>query len=249
MNHPRSHRHHLTTFGYRIYRSRWHVWVAAALTFLPLLIVLFVLPLSAHEKREFFLSLGPSTLRLLVAYVISVVLAMILAFLCATKLGAVLLPLFDVLQSFPTFAILPLVAGAFGASETTVTLFLVVTIIWPMLFAIISAQKLVREDWIEAAQIYGAKGWKRYIYFLMPISFPGLITGSIVGLGEGWEAVVGAEIIIGFRGHGLGNFFDQGGGSSSLVFFGVFSLLACIFVINKLFWLPLLERSHKLLTE
>ncbi|MBI2637797.1 MAG: ATP-binding cassette domain-containing protein [Candidatus Sungbacteria bacterium] len=33
------------------------------------------------------------------------------------------------------------------------------------------------------------------LYFTVPVAFPGLITGSIVGLGEGWEAIVGAEII------------------------------------------------------
>jgi ABC-type nitrate/sulfonate/bicarbonate transport system permease component len=217
---------------------------------LPFLFILFALPLSANDKHIFVNDLLDSAGRLFIAYGISVVLALILALgLTRGKVGAFFLPFFDVMQSFPTFAMLPLVVRIFGAGNTTVIIFLVVTIIWPVLFAIISAQKLVKEEWNEAADIYGAKGWKRLLYYYLPLSYPGLIIGSIVGLGEGWEAVVGAEIIVGLHNQGLGSFFDQNGGSSTIVLFGVFALLLCIFVMNKLIWLPLLEKSHKLLTD
>jgi ABC-type anion transport system duplicated permease subunit len=87
------------------------------------------------------------------------------------------------------------------------------------------------------------------VYFVFPISYPGLVTGSIVGLGEGWEAVVGAEIIVGIQSGGLGSFFSINSASSHLVIFGVLALLLFIFSLNKLVWLPMLERSHRLLSE
>jgi ABC-type nitrate/sulfonate/bicarbonate transport system permease component len=118
-----------------------------------------------------------------------------------------------------------------------------------MLFAIISSQKLIKSGWEEAAQVYGATGWKRIVYFALPIAAPGIVTGSIVGLGEGWEAVVGAEIIVGLRDHGLGGFFNGSSESGHLVFFGVMALLLFIFALNHMIWLPLLEKSHKMLTE
>jgi ABC-type nitrate/sulfonate/bicarbonate transport system permease component len=234
----------------KIYRRRSHVAITLAIVLLPFLFILFALPLSAADKKVFIDDLLSSAGRLFVAYGISVVLAIILAlFLTRGKIGAFFLPFFDVMQSFPTFAMLPLVVRVFGAGNTTVIIFLVVTIIWPVLFAIISAQKLVKDEWNEAADIYGATGWKRLVYYYLPLSYPGLIIGSIVGLGEGWEAVVGAEIIVGLQSEGLGKFFDANGGSASIVLFGVFALLLCIFVMNKLIWLPLLDRSHKLLSE
>lgn len=233
----------------KIYRRRWHLAVTFFVVLLPFLFVLFGLPLSQAEKLVFVSGLLTSTIRLIIAYAISVVLALGLALLARGRIGTFFLPFFDVMQSFPTFAMLPLAVHWFGASNTTVILFLIVTIIWPMLFAIISSQKLIREDWEEAATIFGAKGWKKLVYFVFPISYPGLITGSIVGLGEGWEAVVGAEIIIGLQGNGLGSFFNANGESGRLVIFGVFALLLFIFSLNKIVWLPLLEKSHKLLTE
>ncbi len=234
----------------KIYNGRWHIVFTLAIVLLPFLFVAFVLPFSIEEKKVFVYDLLFSSFRLIVAYVISVFLAILFAlFLSRGKIGDFFLPLFDVMQSFPTFAMLPLVVKYFGAGNITVIIFLVVTIIWPLLFAIISAQKLVKEEWNEAATIFGAKGWRRLLYYSLPLSYPGLITGSIVGLGEGWEAVVGAEIIVGLQQNGLGSFFNSNSDSSSVVLFGVFALLLCIFVLNKFIWLPLLHKSHSLLTE
>lgn len=234
----------------KVYYKRWHVLATIFIVLLPFLFVAFVLPLSVDQKKLFIQDLLLSSMRLGVGYVISVILAIIFAlFLTRGKVGAFFLPFFDVMQSFPTFAMLPLVIRYFGASNVTVIIFLVFTMIWPILFAIISAQKLVKDEWNEAADIYGAKGWRRLIHYYLPLSYPGLIVGSIVGLGEGWEAVVGAEIIVGIESGGLGAFFNHNGDSTSIVLFGVFALLLCIFVINKLIWLPLLEKSHKLLSE
>ncbi|HEX3095620.1 MAG TPA: ABC transporter permease subunit [Patescibacteria group bacterium] len=234
----------------KIYHHPAHLLITIGIILLPLIFVAFVLPFSVHQKELFAQDLLASTLRLFIAYVISIFLALFFAlFLTHGKLGDFFLPFFDVMQSFPTFAMLPLVVHYFGAGSVTVIIFLVVTVIWPILFAIISAQKLVKEEWDEAATIFGAKGWKRLLYYSLPLSYPGLITGSIVGLGEGWEAVVGAEIIVGLDKSGLGNFFSANSESSRMVLFGVLALLVCIFVLNKLIWLPLLEKSHKLLTD
>lgn len=233
-----------------IYRKRIHLIITFAIILLPFLFIAFALPFSVEEKKIFAIDLFFSSFRLIIAYVISVVLAMLFAlFLTHGKIGNFFLPFFDVMQSFPTFAMLPLVVRYFGVSNTTVIIFLVVTVIWPVLFGVISAQKLVKEEWNEASKIFGARGWKHLIYYALPLSYPGLITGSIVGLGEGWEAVVGAEIIVGLQRDGLGSFFSANSASTTIVLFGVFALLLCIFVLNKFVWLPLLEKSHRMLAE
>lgn len=234
----------------KIYKRRVHILWTFLIVLLPFVFVLFVGSLTTQEKLSFIGDLFSSTVRLVIAYAVSVVLATILGItLSRGKVGTVTLPLFDVLQSFPTFAMLPLAVHLFGPSETTVIIFLIITVIWPMLFAIISSQKLIKSGWEEAAQVYGATGWKRIVYFALPIAAPGIVTGSIVGLGEGWEAVVGAEIIVGLKDHGLGGFFSGSSESGHLVFFGVMALLLFIFALNHMIWLPLLEKSHKMLTE
>jgi hypothetical protein len=61
--------------------------------------------------------------------------------------------------------------------------------------------------------------------------------------------VVGAEIIVGLQSGGLGAFFNNNSESGHLVIFGVLALLLFVFALNKLLWLPLLEKSHRLLAE
>jgi len=135
-----------------------------------------------------------------------------------------------------------------GATNTTVIVFLVLTIIWPIFFSVVSAMKMVKHEWEEAAQIMDLKGWHFFKYFLMPISIPSLITGSIIGLGEGWEALVATEIIVGVQ-SGLGNFFNSYSTNVQVTAFGILGLLVLIFSINKIIWLPLLEKTHERLAE
>lgn len=234
----------------KIYKKRIHIFWTFLIVLLPFIYILFFGALSQAQKISFVGDLLASSLRLFIAYGVSLIIAIVLGVtLSRGRVGTVTLPLFDVLQSFPTFAMLPLAVYYFGPSETTVIIFLIITVVWPMLFAIISSQKLIKAGWEEAATVYGATGWKRYVYFAFPIAAPGIVTGSIVGLGEGWEAVVGAEIVVGMKNHGLGGFFSAGGSEGHLVFFGVMALLLFIFALNHIIWLPLLERSHKMMTE
>ena len=158
------------------------------------------------------------------------------------------LPIFDVMQSFPTFAALPLATVVWGPSNTTIIFFLIITVIWPILFSLISSLKLIWRDWEEASEIAQLRGFNYLRYVLWPASIPGIITGSIIGLGEGWEALVATEMISGNH-FGLGSFFATYSQSSMITAFGILGLLIMIFSVNKLVWLPLLDWSHTLTEE
>lgn len=158
------------------------------------------------------------------------------------------LPIFDVLQSLPTFAALPIAVFFWGKSNFTVIFFLVLAVIWPIFFSVISSLKLVKKDWEEVAEISGLSGFNSIRYFFWPVSVPGLITGSIIGLGDGWEALVATEIIVGIKG-GLGNFFQGFSSNLTMTAFGMLGLLTLVFSINKLIWIPLLDWGHNKMEE
>lgn len=232
-----------------IYRSRWHLAATFLLIFVPFIYLLLFSRLAEVDHGRLFYDLMVSAGRLLVAYLI----AAMLGWVCAVafyhgRRASIALPIFDVLQSFPTFAALPLATLAWGPSNTTVILFLVITVLWPIFFSIISSLKQVNREWRDAAQVAGLRGWQYVRLFLVPISLPGLITGSIVGLGEGWEALVATEIIVGIK-NGLGVFFQASVQNLTITALGILGLLGVIFSLNKLIWLPLLEWSHHLTGE
>jgi len=192
-------------------------------------------------------ALGLSLSRLVAGYLISLVLGIGLA-LCIgvnASFGERVLPVFDVLQNIPSFALIPIFIGLLGYGSTMIVIFAATSIIWPIMFYAASAILGARQELSDAAYVFGARGWKKIIYYLIPLSFPALVTGSIVGISIGWEAVIGGEIIAGTP--GIGTFLNMAGESNNgrLLAIGIFTLLFVVFIISRLWWVPLLHSARK----
>ena len=232
-----------------LYRSKLHVAITLLVVVLPVAFFIALAHFGHLSTATLFADFWRSTFRLLVAYLI----AAAIGWLCAVlfyrgRASAVALPTFDVLQSFPTFAAMPIAVTLWGNSDTTIISFLVITIIWPIFFSIVSSLSLIHREWREATQIYNVRGWNYVRRFLWPASQAGLITGSIIGLGEGWEALIATEIIV-HTDVGLGEFFTSVNTNPTLTALGIFGFLLVIFSVNKVLWLPLLTRSHARMKE
>ncbi len=229
----------------KIYQSRWHIVATMLFILVPFAFLMAFSRVAHIQANQLSLSLAVSLWRIAIAYLISAFLGWACAVLFYRgKRATVALPVFDLLQSFPTYAALPIATLYWGPSNLTVIFFLVLAIIWPIFFSVVSSLKLIRRDWEEAVEISGLRGIDYLRYFVWPVSKPGLITGSIIGLGDGWEALVATEIIIGVK-SGLGNFFQAFNQNITITALGILGFLLIIFSINKLFWLPLLEMSHR----
>jgi len=229
--------------------TRQHLLTALVIVVLPAIFLVATSRVAGITTKVLLIDVLVSSWRLVIAYVI----AAALGWLCAIafyrgRRAALALPIFDVLQSFPTFALLPIVRIAWGPSNVTVIAALVITVIWPIFFSVVSAVKHHRQDWEEAVRIANLRGFPYLRYFLWPISVRGLITGSIIGLGEGWEALVATEMIVG-NPNGLGQFFLASAANPLATTLGILALLAIIFSVNKMLWLPLLEWSHQTVEE
>jgi ABC-type nitrate/sulfonate/bicarbonate transport system permease component len=230
-------------------RSWKHLAVAFGMIVLPLVALFVFSKVNGFEFSEALIDLMISSWRLLTAFILSLILAWVLViWLVRGKTASPALAVFDVLQSLPTFTILPVAVHFLGESEITIILFLAITIIWPIIFSIVSALKQVERSKQEAVAMSRIKGWNYIRYYLLPLTAPGIVTGAIIGLGDGWEALIATEIILQTP-VGLGSFFQGFSDNSLLTLFGVLIFLSVIYTINKFVWLPLLERSHELIEE
>lgn len=233
----------------RLYKTKKHVIVTGISLAIPFLLFLGFSSAIATVTGRFFYDITVSLERMIVAYIIAALLGWTGAVLFYKgRRGDVALPIFDVLQSFPAFAALPIAVRIMGASNTVVIVFLIIAIIWPIFFSTMSSLKMVKHDWEEAVAIANLRGLKYLWHFLIPVSIPGLVTGSVIGLGDGWEALVGTEIITGVA-NGAGVYFQEFSGNPTLITFGILGFLVLIFGINKLIWLPLLSWSHARMEE
>lgn len=233
-----------TSHRFKIYKKRAHILITFGVLILPIVFILLIGQISEISTRALIAGIGISLFRLITAYFISLGLAIILAvFLGHGRLGDFFVPVFDLFQNLPSFALIPVFLILFGPTNKMAIIFTVTSILWPILFNILGAFRTVRTDLNEAAAVFGAKGLKKIIFYLIPLSFPGIIIGSIIGLSIGWEAIIGIEII-GLN-NGIGNFLNAAStNNQQVLLFGVIALLLVVFSINKLIWTPLIRKSQ-----
>lgn len=230
---------------FRHYHSWKHLAASIAIIGVPVLILFAVGYFTNAPWQNISLSLGLSLWRLLAGYCISLIVGAGLAIAVgASRFGEKFLPVFDVLQNIPSFALIPLFIAAFGYSSLMIILFSATSIVWPIMFYAASAMLGAKQELSDAATIFGAIGPKRIWHYLIPLSFPALVTGSIVGISIGWEAVIGAEIIGNTK--GIGSFLNaaSASGEDKIFIVGIITLLVVVFVVNRLVWTPLLKTAR-----
>lgn len=235
------HGHH----RFKIYKTAGHVVVALAVLLLPAVFLLLYGTFTQDEPALLASALGVSFGRLIAGYVISLVVGVGVALLIGTnRAGDYLMPVFDVLQNLPSFALIPVFALVFGFTNQMVVIFAATSIVWPILFSCLSALRTEHTEWNEAATVFGATGLKRVWSYLLPAILPAVITGSLVGISIGWEAVIGLEII-GYH-TGIGVFLDSASraGNQWALFAGIVAILLLVVALNKLVWAPLLKRTQ-----
>lgn len=216
---------------------------------ITLLIIILILVLGYTEVngKEFFLGMFESFIRVSISYLISLSIALLIAliFSFSTSIENIFLPVLDVLQSFPSFALFPLLIVWFGRSSIVTIFILVVSMVWPILFTLVTAVKQIKQEFKDVAKIYGAINFKYIMYVVIPLLFPAIITGSIVAWGEAWETIIAAEIIVSVSGVGTYLATAGEGGHTNVLLIGILMLLLILFILNKYIWMPLLNKSTK----
>lgn len=217
-----------------------------AVAVVPFAALALIGKISNISIHEVFTGLGLSFMRLTIAYGISLITAVAIAITIGQgKIAQVCMPILDLLQNIPSFALIPVFVSLFGYTNEMVIVFAATCILWPILFSMIAALHTTRTDITQAAQLFGAKGIKRITHYLLPASFPALVSGSMIGMGLGWETIIGVEII-GMH-NGIGVFLNSSETQSekTLLTFGLLALLIVVFSLNRLVWMPLLRRAQR----
>ena len=232
--------------GFHLTKKRKHKVTTSLLLFIILIIILTIGISAGNSLPKLAEALSLSLFRLVIAYFISLIIAVIIAVsISSNKIGDSLIPVFDLLQNLPSFALIPIFVLWLGYTNIMTIVFAATSILWPILFYMLHALKTVARDEEDAAKIFGAKGLKKILFFSLPVAFPSIVTGSIVGFSIGWEAIIGVEII--GLSSGIGPFLNVSSGTvgyDKTLILGISALLLVVFLINRLVWMPLLKKSQ-----
>lgn len=139
-------------------------------------------------------------LRLVVAYILAVIVAVPLALVVTanSKLESVLLPLFDILESVPILALFPVIIMLFVRFDFlngAAIFILFLSMLWNLVFTLVGGLKLIPKDIYYAAQVFGLRGLTLLRRVVLPALVPQFVTGSILAVAQGWNLIIVAEVL------------------------------------------------------
>lgn len=205
-------------------------------------------------------ALGLSLLRLLIAYVLSLLIGIPLALLVERShhVENVLLPVYDVLESIPILAFFPVIILFFVRSnflEGAAIFMLFFSMIWSIVFNSVGGLKVIPADVKAVGHVFGLSAWERFTKITLPALFPPIVTGSILAFAAGWNIVIVAEALSAYAPQSAHahNLFGIGSvlvtaataGDSGALLSAMTVLVIAIACINLLVWQPLLARAER----
>ncbi len=206
-----------------------------------------------------------TTLRMLAALVASLVFTLIYATAAAKsrRLGMVLIPILDVLQSVPVLGYLSFTVVFFISlfphsvmgAELAAIFAIFTSQAWNMTFSFYQSLITVPRDLEEACRAFHFSFWQRYWRLEVPFAMPGLVWNMMMSMSGGWFFVVAAEAItVGDKQitlPGIGAYLSLAIEKQSLVAVGwvILTMIVVIALYDQLMFRPLVAWADKFRLE
>jgi NitT/TauT family transport system permease protein len=223
-------------------------------------------PLSPNVQIDRSISLLPlyaglSTLRMAVAYIVSLVFSLVYARAAASSRTAerIMLPVLDILQSIPILAFMPGVVLALAAAFPGRTLGLELAAIiliftsqaWNLAFSFHQSLTTIPRELSEAADVYRLGIWRRFTRLELPFGAIALIQNSMMSWAGGWFFLMASEqFVLGannLRLPGLGSYLAAAASArdTRAIVWGIVALVTVIVALDQVLWRPLVAWSDK----
>jgi NitT/TauT family transport system permease protein len=196
--------HHYVRYPVTVAERFWALIVGPLFVCVLIYAVILLFPAAPRGEAVTLTTIFAATLatlvRIAVAYAFAILFAVPLALLVEwnATVESFLLPIFDVFESIPNLAILPVILVFFlqihfleGAALTILFL----NMVWNIVFALVGGLKVIPRDVKDAAHVFGLRGFSYLRRLILPAIFPQFITGSILAVASGWNIIIVAEAL------------------------------------------------------
>lgn len=143
--------------------------------------------------------LGPALLaslsRVLSGYFMGVVAGISLGALAATRAGAGLMTVANLLRPIPPIAWVPLAILWLGLGDKSARFIVFIGAFFPIFVSVAWSLARCPAPYLELARTLGASPWLTLRRVRLPAAAPGILTGLRTGLGLAWTSVIAAELV------------------------------------------------------
>ncbi len=202
-----------------------------------------------------------TTLRMFAALAASLLFTFLYAPLAAKsrRVGALLVPLLDILQSVPILSFLTftvvffmnLFPGRVLGAELAAIFAIFTSQAWNMTFSMYQSLVTIPSDLDEATRGFRLTPWQRFWRLEVPFSMPGLVWNTMMSMSGGWFFVVASEAIsVGNTSvslPGIGSYVALALERRDIlaVFWAIATMLVVILLYDQLLFRPLVAWSEK----
>jgi NitT/TauT family transport system permease protein len=207
-----------------------------------------------------------STLRMTLAYIISLVFSISYAKIAAGSRAAerFMLPLLDILQSIPILSFMPPLVLALAALfpgrtlglELAAILLIFTSQAWNLAFGFHQSLLTIPRELGEAAQVYQLGPWRRFTRLELPFGAISLIANSMMSWAGGWFFLMAAEEFSmgpdkNFELPGLGSYLKEAtdAGNTGAFVVALITLVVIIVCLDLVVWRPLVAWSDRFKIE
>jgi len=166
---------------------------------------------------------GDTLMRLITGSAIGIILAIPFGLLLGINrtVADMFHPIMNFFQSVSGIAIFPIVVIWWGNSNTTIFAVILYTAFFPIAFNVLSGVREIPIRYINAGKTLGASRYQIIKDILFPGAMPHIATGSRLGIGFAWRAVIAGEMLAGQQGLGWMIFTGQDADKTSEVILGM----------------------------
>lgn len=147
------------------------------------------------RNGELWMHTGPTLMRLLVGGGLGAISGIVIGLLMGSSraLNAALGPLFSALYPLPKIAIFPILLMIFGPTELPKIIAVFITTFFVMQIAAVSGVWAIDKKLLEAGTAYGATGFDRFRFVVLPGAMPFVFSGLRTATGTAVVVVTAVE--------------------------------------------------------
>lgn len=202
-----------------------------------------------------------TTLRFILAIIFSIIVSIAYATLAAknARIGYILIPLLDILQSIPVCGYLSFTVTAFITLvpnnilgiELAVIFAVFTTQVWNMIFSVYQSLVSVPKEIYEVARICKMNKWQIFWKIELPFTIPGLVANITLSMYASWFFIVAQEVItVGTHNYtmpGMGAYISKALADMNFasIAYGFIAMIILIVIYNELLFKPLVSWSYK----
>ena len=154
--------------------------------------------------KEFYIHIGVSIRRILIAYSIAVVLGIGIGVIVGRSktARAAVLPYVEIIRPIPAVAWIPLAILMWPTEEASIVYITFLGALFPIILNTLHGVEQTPDVLVRAARSLGATKYDVFRHVVLPAALPSIAAGLAIGMGISWFSLLAGEIISGQYGIG-----------------------------------------------